>query len=222
MKNSRKMVLVDYEKYMQNQNPRHELNVKPKPLLNLDQQIYNILQRDDLSDYEKQKLYTSKLNKYLFFVNHKLSNTSSNESKKLVPKEEVQEKPKFVFKRKREHINDSENESNQEESAGDDDDDDDDTSTTTGETNDDMYKTPKSTPLKDFKKKTTNKKTPKPSTSNRSEKTLTPKNIFENKKGNTIKHLFNRRSPIKTRSKKKIKIDNWLDFKDIVDLSKLK
>jgi hypothetical protein len=110
MKHSRKMVLVDYDKYIQNQNQRSELNLKPKPLLNLDHEIYNILQRNDLSDYEKQKLYTSKLNKFLFFANGESNEEPTNIAKQTIKKEEeeiVERTPNFMVKKNPEPSSDS-------------------------------------------------------------------------------------------------------------------
>jgi hypothetical protein len=97
MKHARKMVLVDYDRYNNNINQRKEISVKPKPLFNLDKSMYEILQNSDLSDYEKHKLYTSKLNKYLFFINQQTKENVKKEPLfdiiKPQPKPEPETKP---------------------------------------------------------------------------------------------------------------------------------
>jgi hypothetical protein len=67
MKHVRKLVLVDYDKYILNQ-PKEELNIEPKPIRRLDEEMYNTLNRSDLSEYEKNALFTEKLKKFLHFV----------------------------------------------------------------------------------------------------------------------------------------------------------
>jgi hypothetical protein len=62
------MILVDYEKYMQNE-PKVDINVKPKILFNLDKQMNEILNLNGISDREKHQIYLQKLNKFLHFVN---------------------------------------------------------------------------------------------------------------------------------------------------------
>jgi hypothetical protein len=103
------MVLVDYDKYNQNYNRSRELNVKPKPLFNLDESMYKILQRNDLSDYEKHKLYAAKLNKYLFFINQQVKTHDVRKNETISPKPEPKlvSKPERKFKSER---NDSNNE----------------------------------------------------------------------------------------------------------------
>jgi hypothetical protein len=68
MKHTRKMVLVDYEKYIRNE-PKAEMNVMPKPIFNLDKEMNDILNINGLSDREKHYLYLQKLNRFLHFVN---------------------------------------------------------------------------------------------------------------------------------------------------------
>jgi hypothetical protein len=94
MKQTRKMVLVDYDKYNQNYNRSREINVNPKPLFNLDKSMYEILQRNDLSDYEKHKLYAGKLSKYLFFINQQAKRRDVRKNETITPKPE----PKLVSK----------------------------------------------------------------------------------------------------------------------------
>jgi hypothetical protein len=84
MKFARKMVLVDYEKYNKTTNLRNEINVSPKPLFDLDKEMYEILQKNDLSDHDKHKLYISKLNKYLFFVNQQTKRHDAGKNEPLI------------------------------------------------------------------------------------------------------------------------------------------
>jgi hypothetical protein len=66
MKAARKMVLVDYDKYMKLEKPAHELDTAPKPLYGLQNDINNILHEDKTSDYDKQNQYLKQLNRFLF------------------------------------------------------------------------------------------------------------------------------------------------------------
>jgi hypothetical protein len=95
MKYTRKMVLVDYDKYNNNNiNQKKEINVKPKPLFNLDKSMHEILQRNDLSDYEKHKLYFSKLNKFLFFIKQKSKAHVKDEPMFDIKKPKTEARPK--------------------------------------------------------------------------------------------------------------------------------
>jgi hypothetical protein len=237
MKHARKFVLVDYEKYIQNQDQVHELNVNPKPLHNLNSEIRNILQRDDLSDYEKQKLYTSKLRKYLFFVNQKqkLNQTALNHDADFsIKKEEDEEKPKFTIKKRKLEFSDSESESNWGDS---------DTS------NEIFFEVPqkisfvKSIASTPKTAKTSGKeKSPTPSTSHQGDQTLishqekniTPKQKFDLKKAlldfksgkiltpkqkkDLVSKGYIRKSPMQLRKPKKDLIGGWISFDNILKL----
>jgi hypothetical protein len=65
MKETRKMVLVDFDKYKKFEKPEHELDTAPKPLYGLHNDMNSILNDEKLSDYEKQNLYLQQLNRFL-------------------------------------------------------------------------------------------------------------------------------------------------------------
>lgn len=79
MKHARKMILVDYDQYMSNQS-KSDLNIDPKPLRVLDEEMFNTLNRGDISTYEKNELFKSKLNKYLFFIEQSKKNQNFKKS----------------------------------------------------------------------------------------------------------------------------------------------
>jgi hypothetical protein len=70
MKSARKMVLVDYDKYMKLEKPLHELDTAPKPLHGLQNDIHNILHSDKTTDYDKQNQYLRQLNRFLYMNQH--------------------------------------------------------------------------------------------------------------------------------------------------------
>jgi hypothetical protein len=65
MKEARKMVLVDYDKYMKILKPEHELDTSPKPLYGLHNDMNDILQDGRTTDYDKQNKYLRQLNRFL-------------------------------------------------------------------------------------------------------------------------------------------------------------
>jgi hypothetical protein len=73
MKFTRKMVLVDYEKYINlKSQPDHEIDTSSKPLYGLNNQMSEILSDSTLSDYEKYNKYLEKLNRFLFLNKKKI------------------------------------------------------------------------------------------------------------------------------------------------------
>jgi hypothetical protein len=91
MKHARKMILVDYEKYMQNE-PKVDINVKPKNLFNLDKQMNEILNLNGISDREKHQMYLQKLNKFLHFVNKEKTQKNIASTPEFIKKETVNDK----------------------------------------------------------------------------------------------------------------------------------
>lgn len=79
MKFTRKMVLVDFDKYMKlNEKPEKELDTSAKPLYGLNSEMSEILNDNKLSDYEKHSKYLKKLNKFLFLNQRNQNNNNNN------------------------------------------------------------------------------------------------------------------------------------------------
>lgn len=74
------MILVDYphsetSKLIERGEIQDENIVKPKPISNLKSEIHNLLNREDINDHEKSKLYNNSLSRYLHFIDqHRVKN----------------------------------------------------------------------------------------------------------------------------------------------------
>jgi hypothetical protein len=213
MSNVRKMVLIDYAKYNQIQNQPRDLNVNPKPLINLDREIYDILQRNDLSDYEKQKLYSSKLNKYLFFVNQKV-NKATPEYRIGVPiKQErlkLEKGNPTIHNRKRKRdpsFSESEFDSDTEKEEN------------IPIPDLDLSGIPIRNTASFYKARTSSPKifgreySEESSASSQDEKTLTPKKYVRKKKNTN-----SRKSPVQLRSSRKDQIGGWISFRNMIKM----
>jgi hypothetical protein len=94
MKFTRKMVLVDYEKYMESKKNTQEIDTSPKPLYDLSKEMQEILEKKNLSDYTKHNKYSEKLNKYLFLAKNE-TNRKANDKVFKEEKEDLDEAKKI-------------------------------------------------------------------------------------------------------------------------------
>lgn len=92
MKHSKKMVLVDIEEYNNQLKLANTPDIRSAYTKEIDMKIYEILQNEELNDYDKCKMYLETLRKYLHFLtedirkeNEKHQN-ASNELKKVTNK----------------------------------------------------------------------------------------------------------------------------------------
>jgi hypothetical protein len=119
MKFTRKMILVDYDKYMTSNQPKQELDVTAKPLFSLNKEMVEILNKNNVSDSIKYKKYLKKLNRYLFLAKNKpISEKIKAEREKVIKKlKEIKKEPKIESKNETEPLFEEEEEEAEEEKA---------------------------------------------------------------------------------------------------------